>query len=248
MDSTSSNMDLIPSLSFFQALAAIPLVMTLVPIVLSALFKFVEHPFVKPIINTTLVVLKNTEVVWRPAINFAIMLSKPILKAIALILPIVKSIVVYVVNVTVSAFRTAQSMGMSMANTFPVVAQGLKDIGESLVVLARGLGKLSYYVLRGVSLIVGSVESVFVFFKRVLFEAHLLTMADVYAVMMPFAIVLSLVAVLYWFRKSPSQPCNQTFQPRRSARIARKRAMLCSADLSDAFLPSKKSSATSTNL
>ena len=237
-------MDLIPSLSLFEIMAYAPLLM----LVSSTLFAFSENPVIKSFVNTTLVALKATEVVWRPALQFAVSILKPLVKALIQLAPYVRSAIRYAVNVTVTALRSAQSMGVSLTNAFPAVVQAFKDIGESLIILARGLGQFSYYLLRGTSLIVGSVESVFVFGKRLLFEAHLITMADLYNVMLPFVIVTGLLSAMYWFRKSPSEKSVQAFQPRRSSRIARKRAMMCMSDISDAFPASKKASATSTNL
>ena len=248
---TALNMDLIPSVSFFQTLAAIPLVITIGPIILAALESYSTNPIAKAFLNTTLVVLKTTEVVWRPVMKFTMTLLKEIVKSLVIILPTVKSAVVTLVNTTITAVRTAQSMGMSFANAFPAVIQALKDIGESILIVTKGLGHMTYYILRGLSLIVGSVESVFSFGKRALFEAHLLTLEDLSNVMLPFAIVVGMVGMLYLLRKSPSSPesCSHVkFEPRRSSRIARKRSMLCSADLSDALPTSKKSSAISSNL
>lgn len=240
-------MDLIPSLSFFELLAAIPLVITVGPFIFAAVVKFMEHPLVQPILNTTLVILKTTEVVWRPAVDFAVVLLKPVLKALVRLAPIAKDLVVFAINTTVTAFRTAQKMGMSFASAFPAIAQGMKDVGEALITLVRGIGNMMYYFLRATSLIVGSVESVFVFGKRLVFEAHLLTVNDVYNVALPFLIVTSLIATLYWFRKAP-QKSVQVFQPRRSSRLARKRAMMYASDISDALSSCKKSSTTATNL
>lgn len=247
MNSTSCNMDLIPTVSFFELLAAIPLVMVLGPFVVGALVAFMEHPLVQPILNTTLVILKTTEVVWRPAVNFAVVLLKPIVKALVRLAPIVKDLVLFAMNTTVTAFRTAQKMGLSFASAFPSFVQGMKDIGEALITLVRGMGNMMYYILRATSLVVGSVESVFVFGKRLLFEAHLLTVNDVYNVALPFIIVTSLIGFLYWFRKAPQKDV-QVFQPRRSSRLARKRAMMYASDISDALSSCKKSSATATNL
>jgi hypothetical protein len=245
MSSKPFDMYLMPSLSYFQVfLATIPLVAALGPSIMKALLALYENPLVRTILNTSSVVLKTTEVVWRPSFDYVV-------KALTRFLPIVKTTLVSLVNFTVTAFRTAQSMGLSMSNAFPAFAQSIKEIAESLLVLARGLGQLSYYLLRAVSLVVGSVDSVLEFGKRLFFETHRVTAADVYDVLMPFGIVLGLLYMTYSLRKTPpaSQICvSPKEEPRRSSRLARKRSMLCSSDLSEALPPCKKSSATASNL
>jgi len=242
-------MDLIPSLSPFQMIASIPLLVMLVPVLLDFYKSLIANPIVAAAVNTTLVVLKNTELVWRPALEFAIAIIKPIIKALMNLSPHVKSLVILVFNQTVQAFRTAQKMGMSLMNALSNFVDGLGELGTSLIVMTRGLGNVGYYLIRTVGGIVGSFDSVFMFSKRLLFEAHLITADDVYNVAMPFFVVASVILALLWLRKGSSpQKSIETFQPRRSSRIARKRAMLYAADVSDALSSCKKSSVTSSNL
>jgi hypothetical protein len=244
-----ATMDLITSLSPFQMLASIPLLVMLVPFALDLYKNLMANPIFMAAVNTTLVVLKNTELVWRPALNFAIAIIKPIVKALAVIFPQVKAIVIVLVNQTVAAVQYARSMGMSLMTALTSIVERMGEVGDALIVVARGMGQVGYYGLRVAGTIVGSFESVFAFGKRALFEGHLLTANDLYNVMMPFFTVVAVLATVYWVRKGPSpQKCVETFQPRRSSRIARKRAMLCASDMSDALLPSKKSSPTTTNL
>lgn len=242
-------MDLISSLSLFEVLASIPLVLMLVPVLLDLYKNVMANPIVSAAVNTTLVVLKNTELVWRPALNFAIAIIKPIVKALVLVFPQVKAVVTVLVNQTVALVQFAQSMGMSLITSLTNILERMAELGDALIVVARGLGNVGYYGLRAAGTLVGSFESVFVFGKRVLFESHLLSVNDLYNVLMPMLTVLVVLAAVYWVRKGPSpQKSVETFQPRRSSRIARKRAMLCAADMSDALSPRKESSATSTNL
>jgi len=242
-------MDLISSLSPFQMLASIPLLVMLVPFVLDLYKNLMANPIFVAAVNTTLVVLKNTELVWRPALNFAIAIIKPIVKALAVIFPQVKAVVIVLLNQTMAAVQYARSMGMSLMTALTSIVERLGEVGDALIILARGLGHAGYYGLRVGSMIVGSFETIFVFGTRALFESHLLTANDLYNVMMPFLTVLAVLATVYCFRKGSSpQKSVETFQHRRSSRIARKRAMVCAADMSDMLLPCKKSSATSTNL
>jgi hypothetical protein len=248
MGSTFVDMDLISSLSPFQMLASIPLLMMLVPLILDVYKSLLANPIVSAAVNTTLVVLKNTELVWRPALHFAVMILKPMLNALVLVFPQVKAVMRIVFNQTMALLQFAQSMGISLMNGFSNMMERFGEVGDALIVVARGFGHVGYYTLRATGAVVGSFESIFVFGKRMLFEAHLLTVEDLSNVMMPFFTVLAVLATLYWFRKGSSGKTVEAFQPRRSPRIARKRAMLYGADASDALSPCKKSSTTSSNL
>jgi hypothetical protein len=244
-------MSLIPSLSFLELVAAVPLVMVLGPLFLSALQNILSNPLVASAINTISLVLNTTEIVWRPVWNASLMVSKQILSGYLVLAPILKSLILSGVNTTLTLVRTAQAMGVSFTTAFPIVMIRIKEVGEAFLVIGRSLGLAVYYVTKGVALLLGSVETLFLFGKQLLFEAHLMTADDFYNVMLPFAIVLSTIATLYWIRKTP-QPVQTrgAFQPRRSSRLARKRAFLCAQDVSDALpVPAcKKAFATSSNL
>lgn len=243
-------MSLIPTLSFLEVLAAIPLVVVLGPLVLSLVQGLMANPVVNAAVNATLVVLKSTEVVWRPIWTMSLVAFKQVFAALVYIAPMVKAVVMTIVNATVNAVRTAQQMGVSFSSAFPTLMLRIKELGEALLVIARTLGVAAYYAVKGLSLLLGSFEKVFVFGKQLLFEAHLLSAHDLYNVMLPLAIVFVTSAVLYWLRKAPSvggETCEKTFQPRRSSRLARKRAMLYAQDL-DLSPACKKSSAAAANL
>ena len=248
-------MDLIPTLSFFNVLAGIPLVVMLIPVIRSLIQAIMSNPIVNTVVNTTLVVLKNTEVVWRPAIKFSVMLLKPILHfAIAVIKPILKALMLIfpkVMNLTRSFFQQAQELGMSMTSALSSMTSRLGELGDALIVLSRAIAQFAFYMIRAAGFVAGAFESVFHFGKRLLFEPHLMSWQDMYNVAVPFAVVLTILGTLYWMRKKPQQPIQQTCASptlRRSSRIARKRAMLCAGDLSDALPACKESSSTSTNL
>jgi hypothetical protein len=244
MDITTLTMDLITYRSLFELIAYTPLLV----LVMSTFFAFSENPVIQSLVNTTLVVLKATEVVWRPALKFALDLLKPLAKALIRYWPHMKSSVMYAMNTTLTALRTVQGMGISLSNAFPAVLEALKDISKSLIILTRALAHFVYYLVRGATLIVSSVESVFGFGKRLLFEAHLITMRDLSNAMLPLVIVTSLLCMMYWLRKGPPEKSVKEYQPRRSSRLARKRAMLCMSDMSDPFPSCKKPSTTSSYL
>jgi hypothetical protein len=241
-------MSLIPSLSFLELVAAVPLVMVLGPFLVSALQSILSNPLVSSAMNTISVVLNTTEIVWRPAWNASVILGKQILNGLTYLAPLVKAFLVSGANATLTLFRNAQAMGVSFTTAFPMVMLRIKELGEALLVIGRSLGLAMYYVTKGLALVLGSVEKVFLFGKQLLFEAHLMTADDVYNVMLPLAIVLATTALVYSFRKTPQPSQLQTFQPRRSSRLARKRAFLYAQDASDALPACKKVSFTSSNL
>jgi hypothetical protein len=244
-------MSLIPSLSFLELVAAVPLVMVLGPFLVSALQSILSNPLVCSALNTISVVLNTTEIVWRPAWNASVVVSRQILSGFVVVAPIIKSLVLSGLNTTITLVRNAQALGLSFAVAFPTVMLRIKELGEALLVIARSIGVVLYYVTKSVALVFGSVEHVFTFSKQLLFEAHLMTTEDVYNVMLPLAIVLGTIATLIWLRKTP-QPVEalvcEPFQPRRSSRLARKRAFLYAQDFSDALPACKKASFTSSNL
>jgi hypothetical protein len=241
-------MSLIPSLSFLELVAAVPLVMVLGPFLVSALQSILSNPLVCSALNTISVVLNTTEIVWRPAWNASVLVSRQVLSGFVVLAPLIKSLVLSGVNTTITLVRNAQAMGVSFAVAFPTVMIRMKEIGEALLVIARSIGVVMYYVTKSTALVLGSLEHVFTFSKQLLFEAHLMTAEDVYNVMLPFTIVLSTIATLYWLRKTPMPQTTQTFQPRRSSRLARKRTFLYAQDVSDALPTCKKASFTSSNL
>ncbi len=235
-------MSLIPSLSFLELAALVPSIVVLWPL-LPSLKVLMSNPLISSAVNATLVVLKTTEGVWRPAYNVTV-------RTILFLAPIVKSLILTTVNATIVFFRSAQAMGVSFASAFPTLMVRIKELGEALVVIGRTLGLTVYYMVKGLGFILGSVEYILGFGKQLLFEPHLLTAQDIYNVMLPFAVVLATTAAVYWLRKAP-QPRMEApmcVPVRRSSRLARKRAMMYAQDLSDALPPCKKTSATTSNL
>lgn len=245
-------MSLLPSLSLVKILAAAPLVVVFGPFVLSVLQRILSHPLICVALGTLSVVLNTTESVWRPLMNVSIILTKQILNGILYIAPIVKALVRSGVNATVTLVRNAQAIGMSFATAFPTVMLRIQELGGALLVIGRTLSGVVYYGTKSVALVLGSVEQVFLFSKQLLFEAHLLTVDDVYNVMLPFAIVGATIGTLYWLRTTPlsvqrcdaPQTCEEA-KPRRSSRLIRKRAILYGSDMLPAC---QKSSFTSSNL
>lgn len=74
------------------------------------------------------------------------------------------------------------------------------------------------------------------------------TVEEILTLLMPLAVTLLLIGGLAWWSKTetPLKPAQQTL--RRSTRLARKRAMLCSGDLSSLLPPCEKAPTTPPNL
>lgn len=242
-------MDLIPSFSVFNVLASIPLVMMLVSVFKPITLAVMTNPLTRAVLNTTLVVLESTELVWRPVLNMALMIIKPIYKTLVALLPQIKTVLVTTVNVTMTLVKNIQAMGMSVSQAISSALENMGEFGDALVIVARTFTKAVFYTVRMLSSILGAFEDVFNFGKKALFDPTRLTLNDLYNVMLPFVVVSCCIGLALWMKRSPVETKRiPPYQPRRSSRIARKRAMLLADDLSGSLPPCKKSSATSSNL
>lgn len=92
-----------------------------------------------------------------------------------------------------------------------------------------------------------ALRSVALTAKEILFPKEP-TLEEVLTLLMPLAFTLLLIGGLAWWSKTET-PSKAVEQPlRRSTRLARKRAMLCSGDLSSLLPPCEKTPATPPNL
>lgn len=237
-------MDLIAPTSILQTLMAIPLVMTLIPVLVSVIQTLLANPVVRAFVNTTLVALETTKGVWQPITSAVVAVIRQVYRFLVAITPTL-------VNVTTDIIRKAQSLGLSLSAALGSLMERLGEVGAAIVVIARAISKVILVVLNSVSLILTSVEQVFEFSKRVIFSPSLVTWEDLTSIAIPFAVCLSILTLLYYRYRSSRQaaciPCEKP-APRRSSRLARKRAMMMCADMSDALLPREKLAASPTNL
>ena len=236
-------MDLIPTLSIMNILAGLPLVIILMPFLKTLVLSVMNNPVVAAVYNTSLIVLESTELVWRPALQLSLILVKAMINALAVIIPQVKAAIRTAYNVTMPILRKIQAMGISMSHTISVIIDRMVELGDALIVLARGLSKAAFYALKGISAIVSSFETLATIGKKMVFAPQQITMQELSAALLPFLIVCSVITFVAWWRMTPAQKTVTTFQPRRSSRLARKRAMLYTMDLSDALPSCKKASA-----
>jgi hypothetical protein len=229
------------------------------------------NPTVQVLVNNTLVVLKNTEVVWRPIVNTSLVILKPILYFALMVLKpfgtlglvvldkafkglvtvgfVTVHIVIGLVEGVQSFMNYTKSMGLDFANAVKSGAFVLKDFTLSLAKIIQWIGYALYQLIFGVRYLIDSCEQVGIFLHRLLFEAHKITWNDVYNISIPFLVVGSILGFFVWriSKKFTSKPVDLSKKyddeygiPRRSSRLARKRALLTCQDLSS--FPSEKSS------
>jgi hypothetical protein len=242
-------MDLIPSFTLFNVLASIPLVMMFVSVFKPIAQSIITNPLTRAVLNTTLVVLESTEVVWRPLLNLTLMVIKPIYKTLVALLPQIKAVIVSTVNMTIALVKNMQAMGLSISQAVSATLERMGEFGDALVILARTFTKAVFYTVRMLSSILGAFEEVFNFGKKAFFDPAHITMNDLYNVMLPFIVVSCCIGLVLWVKRaSVGVKSVPVYQPRRSSRLARKRAMLLADNLSDSLPPCKKTSATSADL
>ena len=234
---------------------------------------WISNPIVQTVVNTTLVVLENTEVVWKPLLNASLVVIKPmaafalmVLKPfgpMALVLAdnVVKGMVilgfmtvhaVILVAQTVKTFvNFVQSAGLNLTSAVQAFAEGTKDFAVSLATVAKAFGKVLVSLIHMTSTIVSSFEQVGSFLYQFFFAPHSISWNDLVNIAIPFTVVVGIVGLVFWrsCKRNVYAPHkkndDECIMPRRSSRIARKRAMmLCS----DAAFASEKPSLRTTNL
>lgn len=279
-------MDLISSLSIVDLVAGVSLVMVLgtfssaILLAINNLWSsWSMNPTVQVLVNNTLVLLKNTEVVWRPVLNTSLVVLKPILSFALMVLKPFGTLGLVVLDkafkgMVIIGFLTAhfvitfvegvqsfinytKSMGLDFATAVKSGAFVLKDFTFSLAKIIQWIGYAVYQIVWSVNYLVDSCEQVGAFLHRLLFEAHKVTWNDVYNISIPFLVVGSILGFFVWrltqkFASAPvdmSKKCDdECVIPRRSSRIARKRALLTCQDLSSTMLASEKSSSRTSYL
>ena len=275
-------MDLITGITITDLIAGVSLSM-MIGVLGTALAANLQHlwsswnsnPIVQSIVNTTLVVLETTEVVWKPVVNTSLVLVKPIvsfalqvlkpLGPLAVILAdnLVKALVILgfmITNAVIIVSRTIhsfvsflQSAGLNVTSALQTFAHGTKEFASAISKIVYWAGYFLYEVVYSVSYLIDSCEQVGLFLYRIFFESHKVTWNDVYNISIPFFVVAALVSIVVWratkgFRKpyAPEKKNDEEcYMPRRSSRIARKRAMLLCSDFP---LASEKPSSRTANL
>lgn len=212
---------------------------------------WMANPEFQTVINTTLVLLENTEVVWRPVLTvslvlakpvleLALILMKPILHALVLVAPIVKNLALQTMNLTANLLMTIRELGIDIRSSVSNLALSLQSFGGAMFTITKAASNMLYYSVQSISYVVSSFESVGDFSYRLLFETRTVSWSDVESVVAPFLVVASILGYVAWRAYSTSytytpppqtQICDYTVYPRRSSRIARKRALMLLNDL-----------------
>lgn len=226
-------------------------------VIFSAIMKMLtSNPVTQALLNTTLVFLENTKEVWKPVVDVAAFVTKPLAPLVLLVLDTaVKAMVVfgYMTVTTVRKVASYANMtlifikesGMSVGTAITNAVDNVKDVVVSLGTLSKALASLTVRMIKAASYVVNSFEQVSDFFYRSLFETSSVTYQDMVDVALPFVLVSCIMGLLAWrFSRlfvSTSKPnpiiLEEPCKPRRSARLAeqlsrlnRKRAMMSCTD------------------
>jgi hypothetical protein len=214
-----------------------------------------------PIVNTTLVFFEKNKDVFIPISDLgkqlafamystAIAILKPAVKALVVILRFLKPYVLFAANMTRTTLRQVQEAGLSFSLAVKSMSEKLWDFGSSLAVVVKGLAQVLASMMKGLSLVFNSFENVSSVGYRILFHTNQVTWNEVSSAFIPLVVVTAVLAFLYWMKRDKTTPVAQqaTGIPRRSSRLARKRALFSCGDFSVSAFPSEKPSATPTNL
>lgn len=214
-----------------------------------------------PLVNASLIFFEKNKEVFIPlaaagkqliqlTVNASLVLLQPVLKLLIAVARAVRPLVLLAFDAIQSLIQLSSSLGVSLGTTVQAMSSQLLELGRSTTVVVKALTYALYYVMRGLSFLINSFDQVFVFSHRALFQTNQITLQELYSVAIPFAVVATVLALLFWPTKSSarnSSPPTITV-PRRSSRLARKRAMLMCYDMSNSPPTSKKSSPTTTYL
>jgi len=200
-----------------------------------------KDPLLGPILNTTLVALESTKGVWMPIVSGALGVLIPVSQFLLVTLkPFVKGLVHGIregLRLSLQTIYMLRRAGLDVSAALRQLAVTLSEFGSSVLIVGRTLSKALFYSLKGLSVVLSSVESALTATHRVLFSSHEVTWEDLVNIAIPLGIVMSLILIAMWRSAPRRQAERKAFVPRRSSRLERKRAMLMSADL-QSVLPS----------
>lgn len=245
-------MDLVETTSYLLALSPL---FAIVAVAFTMLWtSLMKEPLVQMAVNATLVVLETTEIVWKPVLSGILGVTLPIgMLAVALLKPLVKGLL-RIVSVLgphiLSLARTLRSVGIDLGFALKQMVTTLIEFASSLAIVMKAIGKGIYYAMTGLSTVITSVDRSLTVAKQLVFSPSSVTWDDLTTALLPFGVTLLIVLITIW-RTRPARPSGKTSgpkAPRRSDRIARKRAMLLSGDLTPLLSPCQKAPAASPNL
>ena len=238
----------------------VPVVQTLVNTTLVAL-EATEDVW-KPVLNATAVVLRPLATVSLTVLNsmgpYALVVLDQVAKGLVILGYATTLVLLDIARGIRKAFQMLQGTGISIQTAVGNALVALKDLATSMVTLTKAAGYIASRVLYTASYVINSFEKVSTFLYNVVFEAHKVTWDDLYNVSIPFAVVGCILAYCLMrtyrsfacFRPSVSDTKSMfdIAVPRRSSRLARKRAMLYSEGFGFDSASCKKTASCSTNL
>jgi hypothetical protein len=245
-------MDLVEVTSY--ALVLSPLIALLglgLKMVLTSLSK---DPLVQAFLNTTLVALESTEIVWKPVVNGILVPAS--LYVLSGLKPIAKSLLrisVMAFQQTLSLLRTLRAAGLDLGVALRQMSASLIEFTSALGSIVKVIGKGVYYLVTGLGSALAAVEKSLTVVQQALFNPEAVSWEDLTSVLIPLGVMLTLLILTFWSTRPvrparPGKGVKTLSSPRRSNRIARRKAMLLSGESSPLFSPCKEASATPSNL
>ena len=170
---------------------------------------FASNPFAQALFNTTLVFLENTKVVWKPVVDFSLVVLKPFGPITTIVLDnTIKGMVLlgYMTVVTVrkvvsyanTTLILVKESGISVGTAVTNAVTNIKDIVVSIGTLTNALASLTVRMIKTASYIVNSFERVSDFFYRSIFERQSVSWEQMVDLVLPFLVVVSIVSLLAW--------------------------------------------------
>lgn len=238
-------------MDILTAVLAVAVSGTLLAPYLTPFYKVAEQMKSVPIVNTTLVFLEENKEVFIPITDAgkqlafaiystALAILKPVVRALVVILRVIKPYILFAANVTRITIQRVQEAGVSLSLAVQSMSEKLWDFGSSLAVVMKGVAYMVAYITKGLSVVFSSFDDVFRVGYRILFHTNQVSWNEVSSAFSPLLVVIAVFALLYWMKRSKVTPVPQTAAPRRSSRLARKRAMFSCGDVSASTFASQE--------
>jgi len=206
----------------------------------------------KPVLNTSLMVLKPIGAlaltILKPFGPLALQVADTLVRGMVLFGIIMTRIVLSVVRGTQHFVNVTKAFGANIVESLQAVTLALKDVTLSLATIVNWIGYLFFHTMKGITFVLDSFDQCGHFFYRLVFEAHKLSWNDVYNISIPFLVVSSILGLALWrlSNRFASKPValskkfdDECVIPRRSSRLARKRAFLQCDDLNSTMLATR---------
>lgn len=183
--------------------------MVLSAIAASMMKLFYSNPITAALVNTTLVVLENTKVVWKPIVNVGLILVNPIAPLIVFTLDTAVKVMIVFGYVTVLTVKkaatyinmtvmTIQQSGLGVGNAISNAVVTVKDVVVSFGTIMKALGSITVNIIKATSFVIQSFEHVSDFLYRSVFETRTITWNDMVNVAVPAFVVASILTLIFW--------------------------------------------------